>query len=451
MPLSPSDPQNINNQEEGIHLPSILELLDDLLRRPQQVENWFHRTHVYFWGASSSTSADDSGNENESNNSSINISSIRGIWVSEGMRARSLRGSRNQGPRVKKVEMELQRAWNYLERRRNDPKARERWPLLMRTARQGGDAGAKRRSRNGDGIDDDKDSSQETFAGFPLIFSHADLAPCNHHNYQGNQSVPVFTTCAPVHCNHSFPFPNYATIQDSRPTSMDWDAAFQRQAVSHSWERKLRQIVWRGTLNGQGNTLMNPSPRVQLGMWAWERRNCTLHDVGVYKVPPHKNYSEDILSRILTKPRIPFEDFSNYRAILDIDGNAWSSRFGKLLCTNSIVVKVEPDFVDYFYNYLEPWKHYIPVRHDLSDLMDKVEWVLDSSNEKSVREIVRQANWWCRAHMTRPRIIVDMLDVLHLYVSLLDRGDPGWPLVWARAKAKIWDDPGSGWKMRKLP
>jgi hypothetical protein len=43
-----------------------------------------------------------------------------------------------------------------------------------------------------------------------------------------------------------------------------------------------------------------------------------------------------------------------------IDGNYWSSRFGKLLCYISVIVKLEPKHVDYCQlKYLEPWKQYI--------------------------------------------------------------------------------------------
>jgi hypothetical protein len=35
-----------------------------------------------------------------------------------------------------------------------------------------------------------------------------------------------------------------------------------------------------------------------------------------------------------------FNDFMKSRAILDLDGNAWSGRFGTILCLNSVVIKV---------------------------------------------------------------------------------------------------------------
>jgi len=39
-------------------------------------------------------------------------------------------------------------------------------------------------------------------------------------------------------------------------------------------------------------------------------------------------------------PKIPLTEFAKYKAILDIDGNSWSSRLGSLLCFNSVVLRV---------------------------------------------------------------------------------------------------------------
>ena len=38
--------------------------------------------------------------------------------------------------------------------------------------------------------------------------------------------------------------------------------------------------------------------------------------------------------------KIPFDEQMTYKAIIDIDGNNWSSRFAGLLCTSSVVIKV---------------------------------------------------------------------------------------------------------------
>jgi hypothetical protein len=116
---------------------------------------------------------------------------------------------------------------------------------------------------------------------------------------------------------------------------------------------------------------------------------------------------------------------------------------------SSVVVKVEPQYVDYFYKTLHPWIHYVPVRYDLSDLLEKAEWVLDPVNHDAVLKIIDAANAWCHTHMTHQSIILDMLDVFEAYVSFLDRGSADWPELWRSNAWRLWD-PSSGLGMRRL-
>lgn len=50
--------------------------------------------------------------------------------------------------------------------------------------------------------------------------------------------------------------------------------------------------------------------------------------------------SEKLSNQTIVAGHMPFDDQMKYRAIIDIDGNAWSSRFSKILCTNSVAIKV---------------------------------------------------------------------------------------------------------------
>lgn len=72
------------------------------------------------------------------------------------------------------------------------------------------------------------------------------------------------------------------------------------------------------------------------------------------------------------------------RGVLDIDGVAtsWEGCWWKLL-SNSVVLKVQSPAANkqWYYDALNPWEHYIPVRADLSDLWDQVDYVLDVKND----------------------------------------------------------------------
>mmetsp|Transcript_15018 Transcript_15018/g.32783 ORF Transcript_15018/g.32783 Transcript_15018/m.32783 type:complete len:97 (-) Transcript_15018:840-1130(-) len=51
---------------------------------------------------------------------------------------------------------------------------------------------------------------------------------------------------------------------------------------------------------------------------------------------------EEVSHQTILTERIPMIDFMKHGAILDIDGSNWSSRFPKLMCKNSVVIKVRP-------------------------------------------------------------------------------------------------------------
>jgi hypothetical protein len=120
---------------------------------------------------------------------------------------------------------------------------------------------------------------------------------------------------------------------------------------------------------------------------------------------------------------IPFEDFQKYKAIIDIDGNSWSSRFGDLLCLNSVVIKVEPRWVDYFYSELRPWIHYVPVNGNMSNLVEMVRLVMSEDRQTEMQQITQRANEWCRSKLNARQMIVDMAWILIYYVELLMKED----------------------------
>jgi len=133
---------------------------------------------------------------------------------------------------------------------------------------------------------------------------------------------------------------------------------------------------------------------------------------------------------------LPQNDFQKWRAVVDLDGDTWSSRFGTLLCGNSVVFKVEPRYVDYFHYNLQPWKHYIPIRADFADLEEKVNrYVVSNTSLPVIREIVRNAQEWCQKHLLRRVHGEELLKSLTFYVEKLNKDDPLWQEVWKRRKA----------------
>ncbi len=94
---------------------------------------------------------------------------------------------------------------------------------------------------------------------------------------------------------------------------------------------------------------------------------------------------------------IPFADFQKYRAVLDLDGGSWSERFPRLLCQNSVVVKVDPEQIDYFWPTLQAGVHYVAA--NLTNLVSVIEYVTSDDHQEEMQQIVANAREWCRQHM----------------------------------------------------
>ncbi|GJN90731.1 hypothetical protein Rhopal_003745-T1 [Rhodotorula paludigena] len=64
-----------------------------------------------------------------------------------------------------------------------------------------------------------------------------------------------------------------------------------------------------------------------------------------------------------------WNEANEYKFLLDLDGNAWSGRFHRLLSSNSAVLK-STIFPEWYADWIEPWVHYIPLKVDYTDLFD---------------------------------------------------------------------------------
>ena len=312
-----------------------------------------------------------------------------------------------------------------------------------------------------------------------------------------NVSIPMFTVAAQAKCNYTIPFPNFYQISESMDHRTEWDMRMAQHRHDYPWSTKISKIVWRGSLTGRIDNNVTKCPRwtmVQtIHQIETQRRAIKEHQQLQVKQHPHavnatiatrtmeasglfspspssapsivssddheifdarityihnteKQYQNQLEHDIGDQPiaysRLKFHEFQKYRGIIDIDGHSWSGRFGSLLCLNSVILKVDPEFVEYFYarhnsnrqhgsmddhdNELQAWKHYIPIKSDFSNIQEMAEYVLDPANDIVLQEIVHNANEWCRHNMITSTIMSDMLDVWDRYVELLNINNNHW-------------------------
>lgn len=66
-----------------------------------------------------------------------------------------------------------------------------------------------------------------------------------------------------------------------------------------------------------------------------------------------------------------------------MDGTVAAYRLPYLLAGDSVVLKQDSIYYEHFYNELRPWEHYVPVRADLGDLLEKIQWARQHDEDVS--------------------------------------------------------------------
>lgn len=162
-----------------------------------------------------------------------------------------------------------------------------------------------------------------------------------------------------------------------------------RQQVEQQWFRwdERRPIAfWRGASTGSVLTKENwqNNRRVRLCQIAKKYDDEQFIDAKITKLIQIKERGVKKLIRNanLVDSYIPTIEFLKYKYVIDIDGNSnsWPGLFTRLL-TGSCVLKVESPWKQWYYDRLKPWVNYIPVKKDMSDLIEKVNWCRENDDK----------------------------------------------------------------------
>ena len=176
-------------------------------------------------------------------------------------------------------------------------------------------------------------------------------------------------------------------------------------AITHDvdWSRRSGKLRWRGWTNGVGKTDysapgaafdMAVLPRIRLALLL---KGAPATDVALVGARDPK-LVEGLRQDGLLMPKIPEQHWIGDKFALDIDGftNAWSN-FLVRLHLGCCVIKVESQggYRQWYYDRIRPWEHFVPVRADMSDLVEKIDWA--RSHDSEARRIAENGRAFARS------------------------------------------------------
>ena len=153
------------------------------------------------------------------------------------------------------------------------------------------------------------------------------------------------------------------------------------------WEARRSVAVWRGTCTGAASLYASGNlhrvPRAHLAELSQDHPE--LLDAVLF---PCARCSSLLRRRPLLFGNVSqaLSDYSGFKYVVDLDGDGCSGRLSKLLDSGSVVLKpwAPPPAgggFPFFYRALKPWTHFVPIEPDLSNIVERVEYLRAHDSE----------------------------------------------------------------------
>jgi hypothetical protein len=243
----------------------------------------------------------------------------------------------------------------------------------------------------------------------------SDTVPLLSHKYE--KYAPIFSSVAKD---------NFADL--AMPTIDDWarvkssDGAFFEKTQNRSysgdfstlWSERQPIAIFRGGSTGVGTTIeTNPRLKAAYLSFMGEKDNDGLPylDAGItdWNLRPRKMKGEKYLQTIDIKnmpfslvPKLSPEEQCKYRYILHIQGHVSAFRLSLELSMGSTILLVESEYHLWFFHLLQPYVHYVPVKSDLSNLIDQIKWC--KRNDEQCQKIAENALHFFKKYLTKDGI-----------------------------------------------
>ena len=187
--------------------------------------------------------------------------------------------------------------------------------------------------------------------------------------------------------NRVIAIPDYDTCYNEE-TFSDKSRTFSKcqEIATTSWQ--YNKIFWRGTLQ-----------------FSFSRR--CLFELGK-KYPEYLQIEDSARGNF-----VPMIEQAKYKYLIDTRGVAWSSRLQTLLQLGRVVFIADRPFREWYFDRMIPMVHYVPVKEDMSDLIEKYFYM--ERHPELYDKIVRNLAEFVEENLNPRRILFDTKELLLKY------------------------------------
>lgn len=214
------------------------------------------------------------------------------------------------------------------------------------------------------------------------------------------------------------------------------------------WEDKKEVALWRGQLTDVGIPgdycpNLHECPRFKIAKLAVEHPN--LINAGINEA--HSPQTITLLSQAgVIRGSAGKKEHLLCKYLPVLDGHMCTyPGFQWRLLSNSVVFKQESDQIQWFYGAVKPYEHYVPVKNDMSDLVDQISWA--QAHDERVRAISENAQAFARQNLMPTHNYAYLFKVLSRYaehqkidfrkLKTATRKDPRWECIQYRKRTSL--------------
>lgn len=206
-----------------------------------------------------------------------------------------------------------------------------------------------------------------------------------------------------------------------------------KESFTTPWSEKKSTAVFRGGTTGCGVTI-DTNMRLKLAYLSKttkpDQNGVPYLDAGItnWNLRPRKIQGQKYLQTI-EKDSLPFQlvnrlsplEQSKYKYVVNVDGHVTAYRLSLELSMGVVILLAESDWKVWYSDMLVPYEHYVPVKKDLSDLIEKIKWC--RKNDEKCRMIAQNALTFFNTFLQKngvldymQKILVDLKDEVGVYL-----------------------------------
>jgi len=241
------------------------------------------------------------------------------------------------------------------------------------------------------------------------------------NEFLDNPFIPILSTSG-QEGYWDIPIPNYDDVEIVL-------SGASPQFVTEWGMKTIEKAVFRGGPTGCGYT-SKTNMRIKLAILGENPKNQSFLDAGIVGQPGNPTIDSKSIrfdpiyglgymkTGIKPVARMDMKGQSRHKYIIHIDGNVHAYRLLNTMRTGSLILRVKSDYTSWVDHLLEDGVHYISVKPDLSDLMDKIKYC--KKNDALCMEIAMRGMEIANQLLTKPTVVDAFENILWEVYSRLN-------------------------------